>query len=151
MTCRTKWIMGLRLGILKCRSPIRCSAITALTGFGCLVFELIYNKSSGSRLHNSTGTIFASQKVQITKKADSNMTLNQTRHVQKSSVTCITEPQVFLQSPVKFLHAKTQRNFNLGYLLPKTCLLQSHSKNTMINKKDRRNKSFCNINKNFSF
>lgn len=84
---QNRWIMGLRPRTLKCRSPIRCSTITALTGFGRLIFELIYNKPSTSRQHNSTGTIFASQKVQTAKRAASNMTLNQRGHVQKSSET----------------------------------------------------------------
>lgn len=102
---------------------------------------------------NSTGIIFAPQIVQNReKKGDSNMTLNQVSQVQKSSPTWITEPEVLLQSPFTFLHkqiyAKTQNKFKLGYLLLKTCLLQNHSQNTMASKKDRRNKSFCNINKN---
>lgn len=84
---QNRWIMGLRPRTLKGRSPIRCSTITALTGFGRLIFELIYNKPSTSRQHNSTGTIFASQKVQTTKRAASYMTLNQRGHVQKSSET----------------------------------------------------------------
>lgn len=74
--------------------------ITALTGFGRLIFELIYSKSSASSPHNSAGTIFASHKVQSTKRAASNMTLNQTEH---ASETWSAVPEASLQSPATFL------------------------------------------------
>lgn len=120
-----------------------------------LFLELIYSKSSGSRQNNSTGIIFAPQTVQNReKKRDSNMTLNHARQVQKSSQTWTTEPEVLVQSPFTFLHkqvyAKPQNKFKLGYLLLKTCPLQNYSQKTMVSKKDRRNKPFCNINKNLS-
>lgn len=85
---------------LKCRSPNRCTIITAWTRFGRLIFELIYSKSSASSPHHSAGTISASHKVQTTKRAASNMTLNQTGH---ASETWSAAPEASLQSPATFL------------------------------------------------
>lgn len=50
--------------------------------------------------------------------------------------------------PTQQVYTKTQNKFKLGYLLLKTCLLHSHSQNTVASKEDRRSKFFYNINKN---